>query len=67
MDEKEQAVENYLQAYKKYQAVSIESEEAAIVLKQRGREALDLGIPLQTLREVRRQIDDRAEFNTDWK
>jgi hypothetical protein len=67
MDDKEQAVENYMSAYLKYQAASIESEEAAIVLKARAREALDLGIPLQTLREARRQIDDRSEFNTDWK
>jgi hypothetical protein len=67
MDNKEQAVENYMQAYKRYQTTSIENEESAIVLKQRAREALDLGIPLQTLREARRQIDDRAEFNTDWK
>lgn len=66
MDDKEQAIENYYQAYKKYSAVSIENEEAAIVLKQRGREALDLRVTLQALRDARRKLDNHAEFMTDW-
>lgn len=66
VDSKEQAVELYLEAYKKYSASNIANEEAMIVLKQRGREALNAGVTLQTLDRARKQIDNHAEFMTDW-
>lgn len=66
MDSKEQAVELYLDAYKKYSASNIANEEAMIVLKQRGREALNAGVTLQTLDKARRQVDDHAQFMTEW-
>lgn len=67
MNDKEKAVAAYREAYKKYASVSIEQEEAAIELKSASRAALDLGVPLQDLRSVRFEVDNHAEFMTDWK
>lgn len=63
----EEALRAYEESYKEYSSVSITQEQIAIQFKEAMRQALDLGIPLQQLREVRRRIDTRAEFMTDWK
>ena len=71
MDNREQAQEEalaaYTEAYKDYNSISITQEQSAIRLKEASRQALDLGIPLQHLRDARRRIDMHAEFMTDWK
>lgn len=71
MDNREQAQEEalaaYTEAYKDYNSISITQEQSAIRFKEAARQALDLGIPLQSLRDARRQIDLHAEFMTDWK
>lgn len=63
----ESALETYEEAYKDYNSISITQEESAIRFKEAMRQALDLGIPLQHLRDIRRKVDMHAEFMTDWK
>ena len=71
MDKKEraqaEALVEYTDAYLGYASVSITQEEAAIRFNKAMREALDLGIPLQVLRQARHAVDNHAEFMTDWK
>jgi len=71
MDKKEQAqaeaLTEYVSAYRDYASISITQEEIAIRFNEAMRNALDLGVSLQTLREARQAIDNHAEFMTDWK
>ena len=62
-----EALESYTEAYREYNSVSITQEESAIKFNHAARRALNLGIPLQDLRNARRQIDMHAQFMTDWK
>lgn len=62
-----EALEAYTQAYREYNSISITQEESSIKFNQAARDALNLGIPLQDLRNARRQIDNHAQFMTDWK
>lgn len=65
MSEKDDVLNLYMDAYEKYLAASINSEEAAIVLRERGRVALDAGITVEKLKKARQKVDEHSQRMTD--
>lgn len=61
MNAKDEALQQYRNAYARYSATNIANEEAAITLKESSTAALNAGLTVNQLKLARKEVDSKAE------